>query len=46
MKRFKKQVEGRRLYTTPNGDAAISPTILDKTKSQRKREALANWKNV
>lgn len=41
----RKQVEGRRLYTTPNGDAVPSvTTILDKTKSEEKRQALRNWK--
>jgi len=41
----RKQVEGKRLYTTPSGDAVPSvTTILDKTKSKEKREALANWK--
>jgi genome maintenance exonuclease 1 len=38
-------VEGRRLYTTPDGKAVPSvTTILDKTKSEEKRQALANWK--
>jgi len=38
-------VEGKRLYTTPNGTAVPSvTTILDKTKSEEKRQALANWK--
>ena len=37
----RKQVEGKRLYTTPSGDAVPSvTTILDKTKSKEKREAL------
>ena len=41
----RKQVEGKRLYTTPNGDAVPSvTTILDKTKSEEKRQALRNWK--
>ena len=31
----RKQIEGRRLYTTPKGDAVPSvTTILDKTKSE------------
>lgn len=38
-------VDGKRLYTTPNGTAVPSvTTILDKTKSEEKRLALANWK--
>ena len=38
-------VEGKRLYTTPTGTAVPSvTTILDKTKSEEKRLALANWK--
>ncbi len=38
-------VEGKRLYTTPDGKAVTSvTTILDKTKSEEKRQALANWK--
>ena len=38
-------VEGKRLYTTPDGKALPSvTTILDKTKSEEKRLALANWK--
>jgi len=38
-------VDGRRLYTTPNGTAVPSvTTILDRTKSEEKRLALANWK--
>jgi genome maintenance exonuclease 1 len=38
-------VEGKRLYTTPDGTAVPSvTTILDKTKSEEKRQALANWK--
>ncbi len=38
-------VEGKRLYTTPDGKAVPSvTTILDKTKSEEKRQALANWK--
>ena len=40
-------VEGRRLYTTPDGKAVPSvTTILDKTKSEEKRQALANWKKL
>ena len=38
-------VKGKRLYTTPDGTAVPSvTTILDKTKSEEKRQALANWK--
>lgn len=41
----RKQVEGKRLYTTPNGDAVPSvTTILDKTKPEEKRKALQEWK--
>ena len=37
--------EHKRLYTTPEGKAVPSvTTILDKTKSDEKRQALANWK--
>lgn len=41
----RKQVEGKRLYSTPDGVAVPSvTTILDKTKPEEKRQALANWK--
>ena len=41
----RKSVEGKRLYTTPEGIAVPSvTTILDKTKREEKRLALANWK--
>lgn len=41
----RKQVDGRRLYSTPDGNAVPSvTTILDKTKPEEKRQALANWK--
>jgi hypothetical protein len=41
----RKQVEGKRLYTTPIGDAVPSvTTILDKTKPEEKRKALQEWK--
>lgn len=41
----RKSVEGKRLYTTPTGTAVPSvTTILDRTKSEEKRLALANWK--
>ena len=38
-------VDGKRMYQTPDGKKVPSvTTILDKTKPQEKREALANWK--
>jgi len=38
-------VDGKRLYTLPDGSKVPSvTTILDKTKPQEKRQALANWK--
>jgi len=41
----RKQVDGRRLYATPDGDRVPSvTTILDKTKPAEAREALAQWK--
>jgi genome maintenance exonuclease 1 len=41
----RKQVDGKRLYSTPDGHAVPSvTTILDRTKTQEKRQALANWK--
>ena len=41
----RKQVAGKRLYSTPDGNAVPSvTTILDKTKSEEKRQALRNWK--
>lgn len=41
----RESVEGRRLYATPDGTKVPSvTTILDKTKPQEKREALAAWK--
>jgi len=41
----RKQVDGKRLYSTPDGNAVPSvTTILDKTKSEEKRQALRNWK--
>lgn len=41
----RKQVDGKRLYATPDGTAVPSvTTILDKTKPEEKRQALANWK--
>ena len=45
-KELKRQsVDGKRLYTTPDGKAVPSvTTILDRTKSEEKKQALANWK--
>jgi DNA topoisomerase VI subunit B len=41
----RKQVDGKRLYTTPTGVAVPSvTTILDKTKSEEKKQILRNWK--
>lgn len=41
----RKNVGGKRLYQTPTGEALPSvTTILDRTKSEEKRAALANWK--
>jgi genome maintenance exonuclease 1 len=41
----RESVEGQRLYTLPDGSRVPSvTTILDKTKPQEKREALANWR--
>ena len=38
-------VEGKRLYTLPDGSRVPSvTTILDKTKPKEKQEALANWR--
>ena len=38
-------VEGKRLYTLPDGSRVPSvTTILDRTKPKEKREALANWR--
>jgi genome maintenance exonuclease 1 len=38
-------VEGKRLYTLPDGSRVPSvTTILDRTKPQEKRDALENWK--
>jgi hypothetical protein len=43
----RKDVNGKRLYTTPTGDDVPSvTTILDKTKPAEAREALANWKKA
>lgn len=41
----RKSVNGKRLYENPFGDPVPSvTTILDKTKPQKQRQALANWK--
>ena len=38
-------VEGKRLYTLPDGSRVPSvTTILDRTKPQEKRDALENWR--
>lgn len=38
-------VEGRRLYDTPSGKLPSVTTILDKTRPEESRQALAKWKN-
>ena len=41
----RESVEGKRLYTLPDGSRVPSvTTILDKTKPKEKQEALANWR--
>ena len=41
----RKSVDGKRLYNLPDGSKVPSvTTILDKTKSKEKQEALANWR--
>ena len=41
----RKSVDGKRLYSTPDGAAVPSvTTILDRTKSEEKKQALLNWK--
>ena len=43
----RQQVNGKRLYATPDGRAVPSvTTILDKTKPAEARQALANWKKA
>jgi PD-(D/E)XK nuclease superfamily len=43
----RESVEGKRLYATPDGSKVPSvTTILDKTKPEEKRKALANWKKA
>lgn len=40
-------VEGKRLYTLPDGTRVPSvTTILDRTKSEESKQALANWKKA
>ena len=40
-------IDGKRHYCLPDGSKVPSvTTILDKTKPQEKREALANWKKA
>lgn len=42
----RESVEGRRLYSTPDGSRVPSvTTILDATKSEEKKQALQNWRN-
>jgi hypothetical protein len=42
----RQQVDGSRLYLTPQGHRVASvTTILDATKSQESRQALQNWRN-
>ena len=41
----RKQVDGKRLYETPDGNAVASvTTILDRTKPEESKQALANWR--
>lgn len=41
----RKTIDGKRHYSTPDGSAVPSvTTILDKTKSEEKKQALRNWK--
>jgi hypothetical protein len=43
----RQEVNGKRLYATPSGTNVPSvTTILDKTKPQESRDALANWKKA
>ena len=43
----RQQVDGRRLYSTPDGHRVPSvTTILDKTKPEESRIALANWRKA
>ena len=41
----RKEVNGRRLYATPDGNNVPSvTTILDRTKSEEKKQILENWR--
>jgi len=41
----RKSVDGRRMYSTPDGLAVPSvTTILDKTKPEQAKKALREWK--
>jgi len=41
----RKQLDGKRLYETPDGNAVASvTTILDRTKPEESKQALANWR--
>lgn len=41
----RKEVNGKRLYETPDGNAVASvTTILDRTKPEESKQALANWR--
>ena len=40
----RKTVDGKRHYMTSDGSATSVTTILDKTKSEEKKQALRNWK--
>ena len=41
----RQEVDGRRLYATPDGNRVPSvTTILDKTKSEEKKQILENWR--
>ena len=43
----RESVDGKRLYATPDGKKLPSvTTILDKTKSEEKKQALANWRKA
>ena len=43
----RESVDGKRHYCLPDGSKVPSvTTILDRTKPQEKREALANWKKI
>jgi hypothetical protein len=43
----RKTIDGKRHYATPDGNAVPSvTTILDKTKSKEKMQALNNWKTA